>query len=126
MFFNHFHFLLSYRPGAKNTNPDALSRLFTPEPMAKEPEPILPLNCVVGEVSWPIETQVKQANGETPQPSGCPDNRLFVSTNLHQQEIHCAHSSLLTCHPGIRMPDHVRHLTEILVAIHGTRGSGVR
>uniref|UniRef100_A0AAQ4PEP9 ribonuclease H n=1 Tax=Gasterosteus aculeatus aculeatus TaxID=481459 RepID=A0AAQ4PEP9_GASAC len=62
LFFNRFDFSLSYRPGSRNTKPDALSRLFSPEPVAREPEPILPLHCVVGAVTWPIETKVKQAN----------------------------------------------------------------
>ena len=48
LFFNRFNFSLSYRPGSKNTKPDALSRLYDPEPAAKEPEHILPLNRVVG------------------------------------------------------------------------------
>ncbi|XP_059212939.1 trace amine-associated receptor 1-like [Centropristis striata] len=38
------------RPGSRNVKPDVLSRLFDPEPVAKEPEPILPLSCVVGAV----------------------------------------------------------------------------
>uniref|UniRef100_A0AAQ4R0Q4 Gypsy retrotransposon integrase-like protein 1 n=1 Tax=Gasterosteus aculeatus aculeatus TaxID=481459 RepID=A0AAQ4R0Q4_GASAC len=74
LFFNRFDFSLSYRPGSRNTKPDALSRLFSPESVARAPEPILPLNCVVGAVIWPIESKV----------------------------IHWAHSSLLTCHPGVR------------------------
>ena len=102
MFLNRFSFSLSYRPGSKNTKPDALSRLFSPQPVATEPEPILPLNHVVGAVTWPIEAEVKQATGETPPPSGCPDNRLFVPVNLRPQVIHWTHSSLLTCHPGVR------------------------
>ncbi len=62
LFFNRFNFVLSYRPGSQNTKPDALSHLF--EPTAKEPEPILPLNRVVGAVTWQIESEVKRANGE--------------------------------------------------------------
>ena len=59
LFFSRFDFTLSYRPGSKNGKPDALSRLHDPEPVAKVPEPILPLNRVVGAVVWPIEEQVK-------------------------------------------------------------------
>ena len=102
LFFNRFNFVLSYRPGTLNTKPDALSRLFDPEPVAKDPEPILPLHRVVGAVTWQIESEVKQANGEHPPPSGCPDNRLFVPVNLRPQVIHWAHTSLLTCHPGVK------------------------
>ena len=62
LFFNRFNFVLSYRPGSQNTKPDALSSVRTLKPPAKEPEPILPLNCVVGAVSWQIESEVKRAN----------------------------------------------------------------
>ena len=102
LFFNRFRFTLSYRPGSRNIKPDALSRIYDPEPVAKEPEPILPLNCVVGVVTWQIEQEVKQANGETPPPSGCPEHCLFVPVELHPQVIHWAHTSLLTCHLGVR------------------------
>ena len=102
LFFNHFNFVLSYRPGSQNTKPDALSRVFDPEPTAKEPEPILPLNCVVGAVSWQIESEVMQAYGVNPAPSGCPVNRLFVLVSMRPQVIHWAHTSLLTCHPGVK------------------------
>ena len=35
LFFNHFSFTLSYRPGSRNVKPDVLSRLFNPEPKTK-------------------------------------------------------------------------------------------
>ena len=76
--FNRFNFSLSYRPGSQNTKPDALSRLYDSEPAAKEPEHILPLNGVVGGVTWQIESEVKSANGVSPAPSGCPQDRLLV------------------------------------------------
>lgn len=106
LFFNRFNFVLSYRPGSQNTKSDALSRLFNPEPVAKEPEPILPLNRVVGAVTWQIETEVKRANGGDPTPSGCPVNRLFVPIDMRPQVIHWAHTSLLTCHPGVKRTMH--------------------
>ena len=102
LFFNRFSFSLSYRPGSRNVKPDALSRLFDPEPEAKEPETILPLSRVVGAVTWPIETEVKRANGGAPAPRGCPANRLFVPVKLRPQVIHWAHTSLLSCHPGVK------------------------
>ena len=49
--FYRFSFILSYRPGSRNIKPDVLSHLFDPEPETKQPETILPLNCVVGVVS---------------------------------------------------------------------------
>ena len=48
LFFNHFSFSLSFRPGSRNVKPDILSRLFDLEPEAKEPETILPLTLVSG------------------------------------------------------------------------------
>jgi hypothetical protein len=102
LFFNRFSFSLSYRPGSRNVKPDVLSRLFDPEPEAKEPETILPLTLVVGAVTWPIETEVKRANGGAPAPSGCPANRQFVPIELRPQVIHWAHTSWLSCHPGVK------------------------
>ena len=63
------------------------------------PKSILPPNRVVGVVPWQIESVVKQANGG---PSGCPPNRLFVPVSVRSQVIHWAHTSLLTCPPGVK------------------------
>ena len=52
LFFNRFSFPLF--PIVKPDHAIILSRLFNPEPEAKEPEPILSLTCVVGAVTWPI------------------------------------------------------------------------
>ncbi|XP_077429679.1 uncharacterized protein LOC144056607 [Vanacampus margaritifer] len=90
------------RPGSQNVKPDALSRLYDPEPVTKEPETILSPDCVIGAVTWPIEREVKQANGEATPPKGCPANRLFVPEQLRPQVIHWGHTSLLSCHPGVR------------------------
>uniref|UniRef100_A0A8C7WWZ3 Gypsy retrotransposon integrase-like protein 1 n=1 Tax=Oryzias sinensis TaxID=183150 RepID=A0A8C7WWZ3_9TELE len=106
LFFDRFSFVLSYRPGSKNIKPDALSRRFDPAPVAKTPESILPLSCVVGAVSWQIESEVKQANSGVQMPSGCPKNRLFVPQSLRSRVIHWAHASLLSCHPGVRRTMH--------------------
>lgn len=95
-----YDFTLSYRPGSRNTKPDALSHLFDPKPAAKEPEPILPRYH--GAVTWEIESEVKQANGENPRPSGCSANRLFVPVAMRPQVIQWAHTSELTCHLGIK------------------------
>ncbi|KAI3375755.1 hypothetical protein L3Q82_004053 [Scortum barcoo] len=86
----------------KNAKPDALSCLYEPELAAREPEPILPLDRVVGAVSWWIEKDVQQASQGVPVPEDCPHNRLFVPEAWRSQVIHWAHASLLTCHPGIK------------------------
>ena len=102
LFFTRFNFTLSYRPGTKNTKPDALSRLFSAEGNGQSDSTILPLSCVVGAVSWEVEAQVLQANVNNPPPAGCPPNRLFVPNHLHSQVIHWAHASRLSCHPGVK------------------------
>ena len=92
----------SYRPGSKNVKPDALSRLFDPCSDPGPPTNILAPSCVVGAVTWGIEERVRQGNAGNLTPDGCPPNRLFVSSPLRSQVIHWAHTSRLSCHPGVR------------------------
>ena len=102
LFFNRFNFSLSYRPGSKNAIPDALSRLFDTDSLPKSDETILPGSCVIGAVSWEVEERVKRATVDLPVPVGCPPDRLFVPPELRSQVVHWAHTSLLSCHPGVR------------------------
>ncbi|KAK5885228.1 hypothetical protein CesoFtcFv8_018960 [Champsocephalus esox] len=102
LFFNRFRFTLSYRPGSQNGKPDALSRMYDPEPSPKSPDPILRPDRVIGSVTWPIEAKVKQANSGNPVPKGCPQNRLFVPGTLRSKVIHWAHTSVLSCHSGTK------------------------
>uniref|UniRef100_A0A8D0CYT6 Gypsy retrotransposon integrase-like protein 1 n=1 Tax=Sander lucioperca TaxID=283035 RepID=A0A8D0CYT6_SANLU len=102
LFFNRFNFSLSYPPGSKNTKPDALSRLFDTDSLPKSVETILPGSCVIGAVSWEVEERVKRATIDLPVPVGCPPNRLFVPSELRSQVVHWAHSSMLSCHPGVK------------------------
>ena len=102
LFFNRFNFCLSYRPGAKNGKPDALSRIYSPDPSPEVPSNILPSSCMVGAVTWGIEGKVLRANANVTPPRGCPPNRLFVPPDLRSQVIHWAHTSLIACHPGSR------------------------
>ena len=53
-------------------------------------------------LTWGIEQKVRQANINCHVPDGCPPNRLFVSVPLRSQVIHWAHTSPVSCHPGIR------------------------
>lgn len=81
--------------------PDALSRLFSPDSKAKTCSPILSLSCFVGAVTWDIEQKVMVANRDGRIPDGAPPDRLFVPPDLHSQVIHWAHTSLISCHPGV-------------------------
>uniref|UniRef100_A0A673AT68 Gypsy retrotransposon integrase-like protein 1 n=1 Tax=Sphaeramia orbicularis TaxID=375764 RepID=A0A673AT68_9TELE len=102
LFFTRFNFSLSYRPGSKNVKPDALSRLFMPVNSDSEPGPILPETCVVGAVQLEIEKSVIDALQDCDIPAGVPPDRLFVPDHLRPQVIHWAHTSRLTCHPGVQ------------------------
>ncbi|KAI3375584.1 hypothetical protein L3Q82_003899 [Scortum barcoo] len=74
LFFSQFRFSLSYRPGSQNTKPDALSRLYQPEPAAKKP----------GAFFWQIEKDVQQASQSVliPQPVVCTGSDALCSDPL--------------------------------------------
>jgi hypothetical protein len=50
LFFTRFNFSISYRPCSKNVKVDALSRLYAPEEVSEEPEPILPPELIVSPI----------------------------------------------------------------------------
>ena len=103
LFFTRFNFSLSYRPGSRNVKPDALSRQFLGEGESrKEADSILPSPCVIASLTWEVEERVRAAMEDQPGPSACPPNRLFVPQALRSDVLQWAHSSKLTCHPGIR------------------------
>uniref|UniRef100_A0A8K9UZ16 Gypsy retrotransposon integrase-like protein 1 n=1 Tax=Oncorhynchus mykiss TaxID=8022 RepID=A0A8K9UZ16_ONCMY len=102
LFFARFEFVISYRPGSKNTKPDALSRLFSSSVASTDPEGILPEGRVVGLTVWGIERQVKQALTHTPSPRACPRNLLFVPVPTRLAVLQWAHSAKLAGHPGVR------------------------
>uniref|UniRef100_A0A8C7KJ45 Gypsy retrotransposon integrase-like protein 1 n=1 Tax=Oncorhynchus kisutch TaxID=8019 RepID=A0A8C7KJ45_ONCKI len=93
LFFARFEFVISYRPGSKNTKPDALSRLFSSSVVSTDPE---------GLTVWGIERQVKQALTHTPSPPACPRNLLFVPVPTRLAVLQWAHSAKLAGHPGVR------------------------
>ncbi len=91
--------MLSYRPGSKNVNPDALSHLFRAPGGELTAEAILPEGVVVGALSWGIERRVEEAGRGVQVPGEC---RLFVPAALHPKVLQWGHASRLVCHPGIR------------------------
>ncbi|XP_073719444.1 uncharacterized protein [Misgurnus anguillicaudatus] len=101
LFFDRFNFTLSYRPGSKNTKPDALSRLFE-SPGSDRDETILPEGRVVGALRWGIEQRVRRAGREGEVPEGCPAGRLWVPNALRSEVIRWGHESKFVCHPGVR------------------------
>ena len=109
LFFTRFNFTLSYRPGSRNTKPDALSRQFQKSDVAasQQPAPILPDPCIMAALTWDVEEQVRNALSNQPGPSVCPYDRLFVPEHLRSQVIQWAHNSHLACHPGSHRTCHL-------------------
>uniref|UniRef100_A0A8C7WW06 Gypsy retrotransposon integrase-like protein 1 n=1 Tax=Oryzias sinensis TaxID=183150 RepID=A0A8C7WW06_9TELE len=100
LFFDRFDFIITYRPGSRNTKPDALSRQYSPDD-ASPPAPIIPTTCIVGNLTWDIETRVRNAQGEETCNTPCPDGTLFVPTSLRPDVIAWGHSSQIACHGGV-------------------------
>ncbi|KAM9790768.1 autoimmune regulator isoform 1-T1 [Syngnathus typhle] len=101
LFFDRFEFSLSYRPGSRDANADALSRLFPGGEEGQGPPPtILPSSVWVAALSWEIERQVEAASRDQPGPSNCPEGRLFVPEGLRSSVLQWGHDSRLACHPG--------------------------
>ncbi|KAJ0059379.1 hypothetical protein NL108_016159 [Boleophthalmus pectinirostris] len=103
LFLTRFNFTLSYRPGSRNAKPDSLSRQFcTSDDHSAEPDTILSSSHMVATLTWEVEERVKAALENNPGPSTCPNNLLFVPQHLRSDVLQWAHSSKLTCHPGIQ------------------------
>ncbi|KAI3369027.1 hypothetical protein L3Q82_025431 [Scortum barcoo] len=101
LFFSRFDFVLTYRPGSRNIKPDALSRQFSVEEKVQEEENILPTSRVIAAITWDIENTVLRAQQQQPDPGQGPPGRLFVPDAVRSQVLQWAHSSKLSCHPGI-------------------------
>lgn len=100
LFFSRFNFTLSYRPGSRNTKPDALSRLHSPETSDLPADTILPPDLVVGVLTWQIRDIVKEAQRLHPDPGSGPPNCLFVPDPVRSQVLQWAHTSRFANHPG--------------------------
>ena len=102
LFFGRFDFTLSYRPGSKNGKPDALSRQFLTNNREGDIGPIIPPKRIVAPVRWGIETVVRRALQQDPDPGPAPDGKLFVPGRARSEVLQWGHSSHLTAHPGAR------------------------
>ena len=102
LFFRRFNFVLSYRPGSKNTKADALSRQFDLSERNRTPEPILPASCIVAPVQFTIEDTVRQALESETCPPEAPEGCLFVPSSTRSQVLQWGHSTRLTGHAGVQ------------------------
>lgn len=100
LFFNRFHFTLTYRPGSKNLKPDALSRVYVKSPQEDFIRPIVPSSKIVAPIRWELEGLIRKAQTKDPEPGGCPPNCLYVPRVVRSKVLMWGHSSQFTCHPG--------------------------
>ena len=100
LFLGRFNFSLTYRPGSKNTKPDALSRIHSAERNVDTPDTILPASQVIGMITMNIEGVVRRAQQEQPDPRTGPPNRLYVPDAVRSQVLKWGHASRVVCHPG--------------------------
>uniref|UniRef100_A0A3B3HPV2 Gypsy retrotransposon integrase-like protein 1 n=1 Tax=Oryzias latipes TaxID=8090 RepID=A0A3B3HPV2_ORYLA len=101
LFFDRFTFTITYRPGSRNVKPDALSRIFSAHDH-HEAVPIIPPTCVIGNLTWDIETRVQQAQGEEPDHPPPPANTLYVPSSLRSDVLVWGHASRVSCHGGVQ------------------------
>ncbi|KAI2665208.1 Transposon Tf2-9 polyprotein [Labeo rohita] len=79
LFFEHFDFHLSYRPGSKNIRADALSRQHQKDTVTSDPAPVLPSQIILAPIRWGLEERVRQSHSQEPPPPETPAGRLFRS-----------------------------------------------
>lgn len=77
LFFGHFDFSITYRPGSKNVKLDAVSCQYASEESPASPDTILPASCVVGTLIWEVESVVGEVQCDEPDPGDGPPNRLL-------------------------------------------------
>lgn len=69
-FSTRFHFSITYKPGSCNVKPDDLSQQFSTSEDKAEPAPILPATCIMGAISWEIESAIQETQRLEPDPGG--------------------------------------------------------
>ncbi|KAL0167476.1 hypothetical protein M9458_035698, partial [Cirrhinus mrigala] len=99
LFFTRFNFTITYRPGSKNTAPDALSRQYSPD-LPTEPETILPSDLIVSPIQWELDLDIQNATLQEPAPPDCPEGKIYVPQHLRLSLLGTAHKSLGSGHPG--------------------------
>ncbi|KAI2661117.1 Transposon Tf2-9 polyprotein [Labeo rohita] len=102
LFFEHFHFHLSYRPGSKNTKADAISRQHQRDTISSEPAPVLPSHIILAPLQWGLEERVRQSHGLEPPPPETPAGRLFVPDHLRREVFQWGHDSTFAGHQGVQ------------------------
>ncbi|KAL0157922.1 hypothetical protein M9458_045998, partial [Cirrhinus mrigala] len=102
LFFEHFNFQLSYRPGSKNSKADAISRQHQRDSTTSEAASVLPSHVILAPLRWGLEERVRQSHSQNPPPPDTPTGRLFVPDTLRQEVLQWGHDSTLAGHPGVQ------------------------
>ncbi|KAK3564357.1 hypothetical protein QTP86_017324 [Hemibagrus guttatus] len=101
LFFFHFQFSVTYRPGSKNGKADALSRQLVTKDRVTPPEPIILPSIILAPIQWNLVEEIHQAHTEDLPPAICPASKLYVLIMLHQRVMQWTHESLSSGHPGV-------------------------
>uniref|UniRef100_A0A3B3HV01 Gypsy retrotransposon integrase-like protein 1 n=1 Tax=Oryzias latipes TaxID=8090 RepID=A0A3B3HV01_ORYLA len=107
LFFDRFNFSITYRPGSRNIKPDALSRQYSSSDDPDSATNIIPSTCIIGALTWDIETKVIQAQGEDTDHPDPPPGTLYVPQSLRSDAITWAHASRIACHGGVARTLHL-------------------
>ncbi|KAL0182338.1 hypothetical protein M9458_021713, partial [Cirrhinus mrigala] len=99
LFFTHFNFKITYRPGSKNIPADALSHKSSSE-LHTDPEPVIPPNLIVSPIIWNQDQDILQATLQEPAPPECPEGKIYVPHSQRQTLLGTAHQSPGSRHPG--------------------------
>lgn len=103
LFFNQFHFTVTYQPSVKNSKAEALSSCHDPIYQPTDPEPILPFKSILlAPIHWNLMEGLHQAQQSESPPPVCPLDKQYVPTRLHQQVIQWTYTVPSSGHPGIR------------------------
>uniref|UniRef100_A0A8B9HPR9 Gypsy retrotransposon integrase-like protein 1 n=1 Tax=Astyanax mexicanus TaxID=7994 RepID=A0A8B9HPR9_ASTMX len=101
IFFAHFDFVITYRPGSRNTKADALSHIYEEHSAeSSEPSTILKPGIVLAPIRWEISDEIDQINSTSPPPVQCPSDRTYVPEQCRDRLMPWAHTSLTSGHPG--------------------------
>lgn len=78
LYFTSFNFVISYRPGSKDTKADALSRFYASDEIPEDLKPILPSNIIFSQILWSLDEKIAEATATEPVPPGYPGGRTYV------------------------------------------------
>ena len=99
LFLSRFNFSLTYRPGSRNTKPEALSRQFALQEGEPSGETILPSTCVVGAARWEIEEGRSRRPVRTIRTLKAV-HPMYVPPPARSPVLQWGHASKVACHPG--------------------------